>query len=185
MKSYTLVNPCILGQFNTEYKTENGLEAASQFWNDLSSFTTNNVPQLFITIQDKQSKDLLHFKISEKINPKTKVSDFTIEEYNINVSEKKKKDLLKGVEEVKSKVEKLVTKQTGGDKEKKSRKRYEDSSSSDSDSDDEYFNLKKYKRMTQPLSYWWYAPYIYNTSSIFIPTFNVPIIPYIELWWGL
>jgi hypothetical protein len=82
MKNYTLVNPCILGQFNTEYKAENGLEAASQFWNDLSSFTTNNVPQLFITLQDASTKDLIHFKISEKINPKSKISDYTIEELN-------------------------------------------------------------------------------------------------------
>jgi len=185
MKTYTLVNPCILGQFNTEYKAENGLDAASQFWNDLSSFTTNNVPQLFITVQDKTSKDLLHFKITEKIDSKTKVSEYTISEFNVDVSDKNKKTFLKGVDDVKKKVTGLVTKQTGGDdeKSKKHRKRYDDSSSTSSISDDdEYFNFRKYKRMTQPISYWWYTPFIYNQPSVFVPTFNVPIIPYVELW---
>ena len=185
MKNYTLVNPCILGQFNTEYKAENGLEAASQFWNDLSSFTTNNVPQLFITLQDSATKDLVHYKISEKINPKSKISDYTIEEINVDVKPADKKTFLKGVTDVKDKVSKLVSKQTGGaaEKDKKPRKRYDDSSSTSSMSDDdEYFNFRKYKRMTQPISYWWYTPYLYNQPSIFIPTFNVPIIPYVELW---
>lgn len=186
MKTYSLVNPCILGQFNTVYKAENGLEAASQFWNDLSSFTTNNVPQLFITLEDKSSKDLVHFKISEKIDSKTKISEYTISELNVDVSDKNKKTFLKGVEDVKKKVNSLVNKQTGGDsndKVKKHRKRYDDSSSTSSISDDdEYFNFRKYKRMTQPISYWWYTPFIYNQPSVFIPTFNVPIIPYVELW---
>jgi hypothetical protein len=30
MKSFKLVNPLIIGQFNTEYTAENGLQAVSQ-----------------------------------------------------------------------------------------------------------------------------------------------------------
>ncbi len=187
MKSFKLVNPLIIGQFNTEYKAENGLQAISQFWNDLSTHLTNNVPNLYVTLKDGQNK-LSHYKIEEKLSGGSKLTDFNISEFKLNLSQKAQENFIEKVEGFEQKTNNKITKQLGGAKAKQSReskdKRYKDSSSSSSDSsdDEDYYNFSKYKRLTQPISMWYYAPTLYGVNSVFVPTFVNPIVPYVKLW---
>lgn len=185
MKSFKLINPLIIGQFNTEYKAESGLEAVSQFWNDLSSHITNNVPNIYVSLQDNNN-NLSHYKISEKLSGGSKLTDFTISEFKVDLSVKNKEKFLDKIKSFENKTNKQITEQTGGAR-KQTRSRHKQSSSSssssDSDSDsDDYYNFTKYKKLTQPISMWYYTPNIYNVRSVFIPTFTAPIVPYVKLW---
>lgn len=186
MKSFKVVNPLIIGQFNTEYTAENGLQAVSQFWNDVGSHITNNLPQTYITLKDNNN-NLSHYKILEKINGGSKTADFTISEFNLDLSDEQKNKFLKKVDTFESKTTKTLEKQTGGVvKRKQSRSKRDDSSSSSSSSDlssdDDYYNFSKYKRLSQPIAMWYYTPTLYGVKSVFLPTFNVPIVPYVKLW---
>ncbi len=191
MVKYDLVNPCILGQFSTTYEAGTPLEAATQFWGDLSTHITNNVPEMYITLQSGGS--LHHFKIREKISEGSKMANYTIKEVSINLGSKDKKQFLSQVEKVKANRMAQIQQQIGGkDKEKRERYKGKESSSSsnssssesdsDSDNDDEYFNFSRYKRMSQPIVYWHYTPFIYRVTRFFTPTFNIPLTPYIHVW---
>ncbi len=190
MKGFKLVNPLIIGQFNTEYKAENGLEAISQFWNDLSTHLTNNVPNLYVTLKDSQN-NLSHYKIEEKLSGGSKLTDFNISEFKLNLSQKAQQKFIEKVESFENKTNNKIARQLGGAKAKAKQsrdskdKRYKDSSSSsssDSSDDEDYYNFSKYKRLTQPISMWYYAPTLYGVNSVFVPTFVNPIVPYVKLW---
>lgn len=182
MKSFKLVNPLILGQFNTEYKAESGIDAIGQFWKDLSTHITNNIPALYVTLKDENDK-LIHYKISEKIKEGLKIADYTISEVDITMTDEENKEFLKNIEENERKLNDKINKQVGGVK-KPNRSRQNDSSSTSSvDSDEEdYYNFTRYKRLTQPISMWYYTPSIYRVGSVFVPTFNVPVVPYVKIW---
>ncbi len=190
MKSFKVVNPLIIGQLNTEYVAENGLDAASQFWNDISAHVTNNLPHTYVTL--KEGNNLTHYKISEKLSGGSKV-DFAIAEYDVKLSASDKKSFITKVESYEKKTLNKI-KQTGGlttakksshtTKSKSSHKRRgsSSSSSSSSDSDDDFDFASYRRRLMQPISMWYYSPTLYGVNSIFIPTFNAPVIPYVKLW---
>ncbi len=184
MKSFKLVNPLILGQFNTEYKADNGLDAIGQFWNDLSTHVTNNMPALYVTLKDEQNQ-ISHYKISEKLKGGSKVTDYTISELENKLNQTETESFIKSVEKYESKKTAQIQRQIGGVK-NSGRRRDKDSSSSDSDSDlsdsNDYYNFSKYRRLTQPISMWYYTPSIYRVNSVFIPTFNTPVVPYVKIW---
>ena len=102
MKSFKLVNPLIIGQFNTEYRSENGLDAISQFWNDLSTHLTNNLPNLYVTLKDDQN-NLSHYKIQEKLSGGSKMTDFSISEFKLNLSQQAQQQFIKKVEKFEKK----------------------------------------------------------------------------------
>jgi hypothetical protein len=190
MKSFKVVNPLIIGQLNTEYVAENGLDAASQFWNDISTHVTNNLPHTYVTLKDANN-NLLHYKISEKLAGGSKV-DFAIAEYDVKLSASDKKSFISKVESYEKKTLNKI-KQTGGlttakksshpTKSKSSHKRRGSSSSSSSSDSDDDFDFAAYRRrLMQPISMWYYSPTLYGVNSIFIPTFNAPVIPYVKLW---
>ena len=85
MVKYELVNPCILGQFNTTYDVTNSMDAAKQFWNDLSPHLTNNLPFMYITLK-QNGGSLHHFKINEKISEGSKMANFSIKEVQLKLS---------------------------------------------------------------------------------------------------
>lgn len=199
MVKYELVNPCILGQFNTTYDVANSMDAAKQFWNDLSPHLTNNLPFMYITLK-QNGGSLHHFKINEKISEGSKMANFSIKEVQLKLTKKQEMDFLNKVEKTKTKKNSQIQAQLGG------RKRYDgkkdsseslslssssksteskstesDESSSDDD-DDSYFNFTRYKRMNQPIVYWNYTPTIYRVTRFFTPTFNVPLMPYIHIY---
>lgn len=182
MKSFKLVNPLILGKFNTEYKAETGLEAISQFWNDLGTHITNNMPSLYVSLKDENDA-LTHYKISEKIEGGSQTTNFAITEHENKMSEKETKKFLKHIKQYEKKMDKKIQRQNGGVKSDRSRHKSSSSSSSDdSDSDDDYYNFSKYKRFSQPITLWHYTPTIYSIKSVFVPTFTAPIVPYVKLW---
>jgi len=189
MKSFKLVNPLIVGSFNTDYRSESGLDAANQFWNDFSTHITGNLPNIYVTLREEGTQDLSHYKISEKVNKGSKSTEFTISEYNVDLSDSKKNKFLKQIKKYETKINVKISRQTGGDDKKDGdkkpeKKRYKDSSSSsssDSDSDD-YYNFGKYRRLTQPITMFYYTPLLYRVPSVFIPTFNVPLTPYVKLY---
>jgi len=186
MKSFKLVNPLIVGNFNTDYTSESGIDAVSQFWNDFSSHITGNLPAIYVTLKDKDTEKLSHYKISEKINKESKTSEFTIAEFKVDLTAAKEKKFLKGIEKFNNKINSKIARQTGGEAEKKSeRKRYKDNSSSSSSDDSDYYNFRRYRRLTQPVSYFYYTPLIYDVDCVFIPTFTAPLSPYIQLYYPI
>lgn len=190
MKSFKLVNPLILGQLNTEYKADTGIDAISQFWNDLSTHITNNIPALYVTLKD-ENNNLCHYKISEKIKEGSKVTDYVITEVENTMSDKEIKNFINNVDENEKKLKKEIHNQNNqnnqynqkGGVKKTNRSRHNKSSSSSSDDDeDDYYDFTKYRRLTQPITMWYYTPSIYRVPSLFVPTFNVPIVPYVKIW---
>jgi len=180
MPTFDLVNPTIFGKFTTSYNVKDGLEAAKSFWNELTPLITNNVPELLVTFQE--GGKLYHYKISEKIESGTKTANTIIVEYNTKISPKIKTDFLNEVSSVKSKIENMINEQTGG-----KNKRYNASSSSSTNSTsteegEDYYDFSRHKRLNQPIVYWWYTPYLYRVSKIYTPTFNIPLMPYINTW---
>jgi hypothetical protein len=179
---FELINPCIIGQLNTTYSTESALDAATQFWNDMSPLLTNNVPKIYITLKNSNDK-LFHFKISEKNNAETKTADFNIREFNTEITPKIQTAFLKEVAKVKSNKASQIEAQLGGKKKKRYQEKDSSSDSDSSDSDlDDYYNFTRYKKMSQPIVYWWYTPTLYKVNTIYTPTFNIPLVPYINTW---
>lgn len=193
MVKYDLVNPCILGQFVSTYDAGTPLEAATQFWNDLTPHITNNVPEMYITLQTGGA--LHHFRIREKISSGSKMANYSIKEVSLDLNSKDKKAFLNQINKIKSKRTEQIKEQTGGDEKKEKRERYkgkssssssssdlDSSESSDSEDDDAYFNFSRYKRLSHPIVYWHYTPFLYRITKFFTPTFNIPLTPYIHIW---
>ena len=194
MVKYELLNPCILGQFVSTYDTQTSLEAATQFWNDLTPHITNNLPEMYITLQS--GGGLHHFKIREKISSGSKMANYSIKEISLDLNLKEKKAFLNQITKIKSKRTEQIKEQTGGNEKKEKRERYKGKSSSsssdsnssdsedseDSEDDDAYFNFSRYKRLSNPIVYWHYTPVLYKITKFFTPTFNIPLTPYIHIW---
>ena len=198
MRSFKVVNPYIVGQMAKEYKADNGIDAAKNFWDDFSKHLINNVPKLYITLQS--GGELLHYKITEKISKGKKLASFTIEEHKVDMDDKQKREFLGEIKKIEDKVNNKANKQLGGEKDKKDKDssesekidksdrivrkpRHDSSSSSDSDSDsDDYYDFARYRYLSRPISFYWYAPYIYRVTRIYTPTFNAPDAPYSQLW---
>jgi len=67
MKTFTLINPLLVGgNMKTEYNTDSGLDAVSQFWNDFGAHLSLNCPKLYVTMQD-ESGVLTHYKVNEQL----------------------------------------------------------------------------------------------------------------------
>ena len=54
----------------------------------------------------------------------------------------------------------------------------DDSSDSDSDSDFYFPKLKRSRILSEPISYWWYDPYVFRIKKYFVPTYVAPLAPY-------
>lgn len=68
------------------------------------------------------------------------------------------------------------------------RRRYRDDDDDDSTTTESelYDKIKLIRSINnpQPIVYWWYTPVLYTTynlPSIYIPTFNPPLLPYVEI----
>ena len=185
MKTFKLINPLLVGgTMKTEYVSDSGLNAVSQFWSELGSHLALNVPELYVTMQD-ENKNLSHYKISEKLG-KNKVADYTISDFNVNLSSSQEKKFLSAVKKYNKKGKSLV----GGSVDKKpKRDRSKDSSSSstglDSD-DDEYYNFRRYRTaVNAPFNMLYYTPLIYSIDTVVIPTFTPTVAPYVTLYMAL
>ena len=181
MTKFTLINPIIIGKMETKVKAENGLEAASKFWSELGSYISGNVPKTYITLKNDSGK-LSHYKIEEKIG-NSKTAEYTISEFNVELSEDKEKKLKRAVKKYQKKGNSLMH-EGGAVETKPKRDRSKDSSSSsiDSDDDDDYYNFRRYRsRMYSPLNLLYYTPVIYGVD-VFFPTFTTTVSPYVTLF---
>lgn len=184
MTNYNLVNPYIEGDFEKTYSAQKPLDAAEKVWGKLSGYMTGNVPKFAFTLERSTDKKLFNFLVKEKV--KNDVVDYSVSE----VTEASDKE---SVKQFKSKLVQLrKNSQQGGASKKKGK---DDDSDSDSDSDSELFTKilqHKYRHMNQPILYWWYTPTLYQPylPSVFMPTFVVPLSPYVEFntlstaFWG-
>ena len=192
-----LVNPLLVGQFNTTYNVDKPLDAAVNFWNDLSSHLTNNMPTMRITFMDDK-KELYHFKIQERMHGGAKNVNFSVKEETYKLSEKDKKAFINYVEKEETKIKSQAEEQSGGKmKNAPKKKDYERSSSSSStglsssssdssdSSDDEdgaLYDFSKYRRLSQPIIFYSYTPFLYKITRFYTPTFVLPLTPYIRTW---
>jgi hypothetical protein len=175
-KTYHLVNPTIVGTFDSSVNSKNAKEAMETLWNRLAEHIEGNVPSFHTTLQVKGSNKLYHFKITESVDGKNAVAD--IEQVKVKLNEDQKKQFLTQANKVTAETDKKMSSQNGG------RRHIDDSSSSDSDSDSEYYHYLKYRK-NLPISLAWYAPTLYSRNSnlnLFIPVWRRPHFVYNQLW---
>ncbi|ARF09029.1 hypothetical protein Catovirus_1_1079 [Catovirus CTV1] len=184
MSTFKLVNPLILGDFGTDFSGKNANDAANQAWNSISKHINGNVPRFGFSLKDNSNDKLYHFVVKEKVSDK-KIVDYSIEKIDLKLTDDQQKGFINRVNKMGNKMENKINSQMGG-KKKKHRDDDDDDSSSSSDSDEVYNKLNFYTSKKYPFYYWWYNPLIYTVygtkySSVYIPTFNPPFYPYIEL----
>jgi hypothetical protein len=187
MNSYKLVNPTIIGNLKTEYTASTPVEAAKQFWDQLTvdnQLITNNVPKFLFTLE-QDGGNLHHFMVQEKpATKKGKYASFTISEHKIDLSSEEESEFKESLKDLVSEVNAKINEQHGG------RKRYHNkdddsssSSSSSSDDVDDYLSFLKLRRISNPLVYWLYNPVLYRVRSSFVPTFYPPHVPYVHYFY--
>jgi len=191
VNTYYLINPHIEGLFDKKIKAKNSKEAASIFYTQLGDHINNSIPSFYFTIQKGSSGNgsLYSFQVKEeKVDNQVNFSLESVKEKNSEELQNFKNKL----EEFKLKINNTLKggKSKKHKKNKKHRKNKEndddDNSSSSSDdsssSDEVYKKSSKYiNNLNVPIYYWWYYPYLYETNSIYVPTFYSYITPYIEL----
>lgn len=180
-KSYELVNPVITGTIETTFDADNALDAANQFWTNFTVKEKNisgNLPKFMFTLKDGDGK-LYHFMVEETPND-SKNAKYNITQVEHKMTEAQEKEFLEAIANAKKMSRTLVNKQNGGKK-----NRYDDSSSSSSSDEDDLFRFIRTRRVLNPVTYWWYAPTVYNVRSVFTPTFVSPLSPYVQLWFPL
>ncbi len=168
VNTYHLVNPYIQGNFDTKIKAKNSNEAANIFYTGLSEHFNNSVNKFYFSIQKGSSGDgkLYHYEVKEERN--NNEVDISIKKFEGKTNNDKFKNKLG---EIKSKLD-------GGSKKHRKHKKHSDDSSSDSDSSSDIY-ITKSVSLSQPITYWWYDPYLYNLKSVYVPTFYSYITPYI------
>ena len=175
MPDYYLVNPVIVGSLNTKFSGKNNLDAANKAYSLLSENFNNNIPEFYFTLQEVSSdktqigggkvSDYKHFLVKE--TKKKKEVSYRLVEYNVKNNSKELKNF-------RNELKKLDTKfQLGGKIKYK-----DDSSDSDSDSDFYFPKLKRSRILSEPISYWWYDPYVFRIKKYFVPTYVAPLAPY-------
>lgn len=172
MVKYTVVNPFMVGSFQTTYEGASALDAAKNFWGKFSSQLTNNLPSFSFTMQEDGSKKLSHFNVKEEMEG-GKVN-FVISEKILTLTDA-------AVDKLNKEIDSLKT-QYGG-----RRHREEDDSSSSSDTDEQIIkkfnkmNKLRFNHLNSPIVYFRYFPGLYAVDDVYIPTFITPVIPYVEV----
>jgi hypothetical protein len=177
VNTYQLVNPYITGTMKTKLKARNSLEAGNMFYKNLSEHFNTSVPSFHFTIHKGQSGggEHYHFKVTE--TQKNNEVSFSVAPYTIANHDNVVAEFKNHLAEFKGKFEN----QEGGKKKKsrrsksksksrRSRSMYSDSDSDlDISSDDIYKRVQRTIPLTQPISTWWYDPYVYNLDTYFMP----------------
>jgi len=198
VNTYKLVNPYIKGEFETKIKTKNSVDAAKKFYSSLSEHFNNSVPKFYFTIQKGGSKNskFYHFEVEE--NRKGDEVDFAIRPLELENKEKTDEIFVSNFKSFKgrfngrrgSSKKRTPKKRTSKKRRSKSgSKKSKDSMENNLYSSDNYFeednfyrNALEYVPVTsQPISYLYYDPFIYNLESVFFPTFYAYLSPYVEL----
>lgn len=178
MPEYYLVNPIIGGSLKTKFSGKNNLEAANKAYSAVSEYFSNNIPEFYFTLQEASSEsnlgagkaaDYKHFKVKE-----TKKNN----QVSFRITEHKVESNTKLLNRFKSEVKKITKKtQKGGKK-----YNYDDDHDiwDEDDEDDMYFpKMKTSTVLANPISYWWYDPYVFRINKYYVPTFTLPLTPYL------
>jgi hypothetical protein len=178
---YKLVNPSIKGNMKVDFSCSSEDKAAELAWNELSQYLTGNIPKFHFTIQKGGTRELFHYVAEEKIDKQKKKTDYVARAYDVNLSDDEINSFLDSM----NKFNKSNRDQHGGKDDKKNDKKNNKKDSSTSSSDDDTYNNKynnnKLYYYGNPIVYYWYNPYLYRVESIYVPTFSVPIVPYVEI----
>lgn len=184
--TYKLVNPYVKGEFKKTIKAKNSIEAAKEFYKNLSEHFNNSIPKFYFSIQKGGSSKgkYYHFEVQEK-RKRSEVS-YKLRPYDVP-----------GNDEIESFVENFnkfkgrFNKQYGGDKPKRKRSRSKSRKKSKSKADDLYdidYDDLDYREdysyiptVSQPFYYMYYDPSVYKLDSFFIPTFYAYATPIWEI----
>tara|TARA_X000000950_G_C13712890_1_gene576952 strand:- start:336 stop:893 length:558 start_codon:yes stop_codon:yes gene_type:complete len=180
MPDYYLVNPVIGGSLKTKFSGKNNLDAANEAYISLSKYFNNNIPEFYFTLQEITSDktqigggkitDYKNFLVKET-KKKNEVS-YRLVEYKVNNKNELKK--------FRAELKKLNNKfQLGGHK-------YDDLDDDiledDSDSSEIYFpKVKRSTILSNPISFWFYDPYVFRIKKYYMPTYVAPLAPYISI----
>lgn len=203
VNSYKLVNPYIRGEFETKIKTKNSIDAARKFYNALSEHFNNSVPKFYFTIQKGGSSKgkFYHYEVSE--SRKGEDVDFSIKPLQLEDQSKTDELFVTNFKAFKgrfngggkksrrrrsSKRRSSKRKSSRKGSRKTSRKASRKHSKSESEFGDAFERDNFYRQTvqyvpvtSQPISYLYYDPLIYNLESVFLPTFYAYLSPYVEL----
>ncbi len=166
-KTFKLVNPYIKGDFDCNFDGSTPISAAKKCWSELSQYFTNNIPKFAFTMQDVKTGGFSHFVVNEKKEGDDvdfKIKKVTMHKKNEKILQEKLKNMENDT-------------MSGG----KHKKHCDCEDDSDSEIDYFYQSLKGFHNYGMPFKWFWYAPTPYRTSSCFIPTFTMPISPYIQI----
>ena len=161
MVKYRLVNPHIEGNIKTIFNKKTPNDAAHAVWKTLSKYISNRVPKFAFTLQKEGSNTLYHYLVEEKVT--NDVVDYTIHKLNI-------KNVSKGAKVFRKQLKKHKKVMSGG---------FVMDDDDDDDDEDVYDIMKSMSAYQTPISLWWYSPQLYRLGNIFIPTFNLPVVPYV------
>lgn len=172
--SYRLINPYIEGTVDTTVRASNPFSAGKKLYNTISNYFTNHVEDFYMTVQNMETKGLTHFKIGEKRHGNDSV-DFNLSRLEKSLGSDLESNLVNSVDK--------LNKQSGG--------RMVDPDDTTTTDSSEYYDIP-----VLPISrfVYYYLPYyklnvvgvnpIY-LNRIFIPTFNFPVNPTVEVRFDL
>lgn len=171
---YKLVNPHIEGTFDPTINGPNYMEAAAETWKKLSKYITNSLPEFAFSLEDTSSGKVRHFVVKETMHGGNDVK-WTVDKMDLKLDNNARKQFKQGIDK--------VQKKSGGRRHNRKHRRSGDDEDDSSSSSDEYFSaIKLYKSLNkyQPITYWWYDPWVYNLNNLYIPTFSSPLNPTVE-----
>ncbi len=182
VNKYKLVNPYIKGEFETKLDAKNSIDAAKSFYKSLSEHFNNSVPKFYFTIQKGGSGKgkFYHFVVNEK--RKNEEVDYSIKPFEIKGEDKAMKNYLSNFENFKGRYNGGARKNSRSSKRgsKRSSRRSSRLDSDSSDSSEYYREATTYVPVaSQPFSYMYYDPILYQVDTVFFPTFysyNTPFL---------
>lgn len=191
--TYKLVNPYVKGEFKKSIKAKNSIEAAKEFYGNLSEHFNNSIPKFYFSIQKGGSGKgkFYHFEVKEKRN-KSEVS-YSIRPYDVP-GKSEMNSFVTNFNKFKGR----FNKQYGGSRKTKSKRRKSSRKGSrkssrrsskrddlyDLDASDDYYYREEYSyipTVSQPFYYMYYDPDVYKLDTYFIPTFYAYATPIWEI----
>jgi len=185
VNKYKLVNPYIKGEFESKLEAKNSIDAAKQFYKSLSEHFNNSVPKFYFTIQKGGSGKgkFYHFVVNEK--RKNGEVDYNIKPFEIKDENKAMQNYLSNFENFKGRYNGGARSTKRGSK--RSSKRSSRRGSKHSMYDDSTTDSSEYYReattyvpvVSQPFTYMYYDPILYQVDTVFFPTFysyNTPFL---------
>jgi len=182
MPTFKIVNPKIIGGFDDTINAENRMEAADKAWSKMSEHITNNVPRFAFTLENTDTGQLHNYEVDEK--SQGKLANYSIRELEDKITPSQERAL----KEEAALLDKKTKKMNGGKRKYRYTdiKELNDDSSSSSSEEDLYEKIRHFRKLNtpQPIIYWWYTPLLYryyDYTSLYMPTFNAPLVPYVEI----